>query len=51
MTDKEKAIFVRGLLALNRLFRSKKDTTARRYAEEVADSISKLMEMRDAANR
>jgi len=44
MTEKEKVILVRALLAGLRLVRSKKDSTAQRYARQVADAVSDLMD-------
>lgn len=50
MTDKEKAILVRALLAGLRLVRSKKETTAKRYAQQVADAISDLIDESEKQN-
>lgn len=43
LTDKEKAILVRLFLAGLRLARSKKDTTAKKYAGEMADAVSDFL--------
>lgn len=44
MTDKQKQILVRLLLATKSLIRSKRDDTARRYANQIADALSDLIE-------
>lgn len=43
MTEKEKEILVRLLLATRKLLRATKDKTAKDYARQMADAISDLV--------
>lgn len=43
LTDREKAILIRFFLAGKKLGRSKNDTTAKRYAAEMAEAVSDLL--------
>ena len=44
MTEKQKQILIRLLLATKSLIRSKRDDTARRYATQIADALSDLID-------
>ena len=44
MTPKQKQILIRLLLATKSLIRSKRDDTAKRYAAQIADALSDLID-------
>ena len=43
LTDKQRRAMIKFFLAAKRLGRSKNDTTAKRYAEEMADAVAEFL--------